>query len=137
VIKFFSIIILSILGSKMNKLYLAMLCTLFGSGSIYAGIGDFPTVSDDMLKDGERIIYFTDTEGKGYAAISKYKIDSNVLAPALLPSNRVYDLRELQRPHPWIMRCKGMLGLVVGVIVGAKGLELISNLYYEAPQIDK
>lgn len=122
VIRFFSIVILSILGNKMNKLYLAMLCIVFGKGSICADKIDYAHIK---LKGNERIILCQDQAGTtNSAVVVAHKIDRELVSRALQPTNNVYDFRELQRSLPLFTRYKGALGLATGLIMGAVGLEL-------------
>ncbi len=130
-IGFFSIVILSILGDKMNKLYLALIGILCGSSSISAEEIDYRHIRP---KGNERIILFTDSQGKNWMAATIYRIDRNLLARALEPKNNVYDLRELQRALPFFRRFKGTLGLAAGLIMGAVGLHYYQK-FNESPEI--
>lgn len=130
----------------MNKLYLAMLCILCGSGSIMAD-----KVDDLMAKIplGDNYIHFNDATGNSCVAYSLYRGDPAVVKNLLTPSTiGEYDLRAYDRAltkqvldrvlknGSWFGRHKGMLGVAVGIIMGAAGLELFSNLLYESPEID-
>lgn len=129
----------------MNKLYLAMLCILCGSGGIFAD-----KIDDLMAKIPltEKSISFKDTTGNSCVAFSYYRVDPVVIRDLLTPSTtgmytlQAYDraltkqvLQRVLKNESWFGRHKGMLGLAVGLVLGAAGLELFSKLFPESPEI--
>lgn len=111
----------------MNKLYLAMLSSVFVCANINAEKIDDPRAKIP-LTGNEHIHEFTGEQGRPCAVISLHPVKTEVLKRALKPSaNNVHDFRELEielgkqilRNNSWFRRHRGKLGLAVGITAGS------------------